>query len=115
MSGGGCGNDDVRVMKMGERAASLRAALCFLAANSTKSNRRFRATPPKQSCIAMVSADNLNLDVLELIFAYISAPDLTSVSLVSRSFLAGAVPTLYRTIVYRLREAKAYGSVCLSI
>ncbi|KAJ2919726.1 hypothetical protein MD484_g699, partial [Candolleomyces efflorescens] len=59
----------------------------------------------------MVSADNLNLDVLELIFAYISAPDLTSVSLVSRSFLAGAVPTLYRTIVYRLREAKAYGSI----
>lgn len=67
------------------------------------------ATLPLRS--HMVSADNLNHDVLELIFAYISTHDLTSVSLVSRSFLAGAIPTLYRTIIYRLREAKAYDSV----
>ena len=61
----------------------------------------------------MVSADNLNLDVLELIFAYLSGHDLTSIGLVSRSFLAGVVPILYRSIVYRLREAKAYDSVCI--
>ncbi|KAF6751683.1 hypothetical protein DFP72DRAFT_472600 [Ephemerocybe angulata] len=59
----------------------------------------------------MVSADNLNLDVLELIFAYLSGHDLTCVGLVSRSFLAGAIPTLYRNIVYRLREAKAYDTI----
>ena len=61
----------------------------------------------------MVSAENLNLDVLELIFAHLSGHDLTSVSLVSRTFFAGAIPTLYRNIVYRLREAKAYDTVCL--
>ena len=61
----------------------------------------------------MVSAENLNLDVLELIFAHLSGHDLTSVSLVSRTFFAGAIPTLYRNIIYRLREAKAYDTVRL--
>lgn len=59
----------------------------------------------------MVSAENLNLDVLELICAHLSGHDLTQVSLVSRTFFAGAIPTLYRNIVYRLREAKAYDTV----
>lgn len=61
----------------------------------------------------MVSAENLNLDVLELIFAHLSGHDLTSVSLVSRTFFAGAIPTLYRNITYRLKEAKAYDTVRL--
>ncbi|KIP10775.1 hypothetical protein PHLGIDRAFT_84443 [Phlebiopsis gigantea 11061_1 CR5-6] len=54
----------------------------------------------------MVSADNLNLDCLELIFAYLTGNDLASVSLVSGSFLAGVVPFLYRTLVYHLGNAK---------
>lgn len=56
----------------------------------------------------MVSADNLNLDVLELIFAHLSGNDLSSVALVSRSFLAGVIPRLYNTLSYRLRQGKGY-------
>lgn len=59
----------------------------------------------------MVSADNLHLDITEHICSYLSQHDLTSVGLVSRSFLAGALPVLYRNIVFRLREAKGYGKV----
>ncbi|GJE93472.1 F-box protein [Phanerochaete sordida] len=59
----------------------------------------------------MVSADNLNLDCLELVFAYLSGNDLFSVSLVSKSFLAGVVPYLYRTLAYHLGNAKRYPSV----
>lgn len=62
----------------------------------------------------MVSADNLNLDVLELVFAHlVSGNDLTSVALVSRSFFAGVIPKLYERITFRLREAKKYPLVCL--
>lgn len=60
----------------------------------------------------MVAADNLNLDVLELIFAYLSGNDLVAVALVSRSFFAGVIPRLYRTILFRLSQAKRYPSVC---
>ena len=56
----------------------------------------------------MVSADNLNLDVLELIFAFLSGNDLPSVASVSRSFLAGVIPRLYRRIWFLLRQAKGY-------
>lgn len=59
----------------------------------------------------MVSADNLNLDVLELIFAHLSGNDLSSVALVSRSFLAGVIPRLYNTLSYRLRQGKGYALV----
>lgn len=59
----------------------------------------------------MVSADNLNFDVLELIFAYVSGSDLPSVALVSRSFLVGAIPKLYRTISFRPAHAKRYPTV----
>ena len=59
----------------------------------------------------MVSAENLNLDIVELICAYLSGHDLTCVSLVNRTFLAGAITKLYTNIVYRLREAKAYETV----
>jgi len=46
----------------------------------------------------MVSAQNLNLDVLELVFAHLATGnDLASVALVSRSFLAGVIPKLYET------------------
>ncbi|KAI8989173.1 hypothetical protein BD414DRAFT_536472 [Trametes punicea] len=59
----------------------------------------------------MVSADNLNLDCLELIFAYLAGNDLVSVSLVSRSFLAAAIPRLYRTLTFGLNQAKRYPSI----
>ena len=62
----------------------------------------------------MVSADNLNLDVLELIFAHLSGNDLSSVALVSRSFLAGVIPRLYNTLSYRLRQGKGYALVRVS-
>ncbi|KAI0717881.1 hypothetical protein C8T65DRAFT_640254 [Cerioporus squamosus] len=59
----------------------------------------------------MVSADNLNLDCLELIFAYLSGHDLVHVSLVSRSFLTAVVPRLYRTLTFGLQQAKKYPSI----
>lgn len=61
----------------------------------------------------MVSADNLNFDCLELIFAYLSGNDLVSVSLVSRSFLAAAIPRVYKTLTFGLNQAKRYPSVRL--
>ncbi|KAI0372450.1 hypothetical protein BV20DRAFT_1062018 [Pilatotrama ljubarskyi] len=59
----------------------------------------------------MVSADNLNFDCLELIFAYLSGNDLVAVSLVSRSFLAAAIPRLYRRLFFGLNQAKRYPSI----
>ena len=50
----------------------------------------------------MVSADNLNLDVLELIFAYLDQHDLFHLCLVSQNFLAAATPLLYRAIEWDL-------------
>lgn len=61
--------------------------------------------------IDMVSADNLNLDVLELIFLHLSGNDLPAVALVSRSFFAGVIPRLYRTIPFRIHQAKRYANV----
>lgn len=59
----------------------------------------------------MVSADNLNLDCLELIFQFLSGNDLASVALVSKSFLAGVVPRLYRSLVFHTGNAKRYPTV----
>ncbi|KAJ6496071.1 hypothetical protein C8R45DRAFT_866000 [Mycena sanguinolenta] len=59
----------------------------------------------------MVSADNVNLDVLELIFAYLAGNDLASIALVSRSFFAGVIPRLYSTLLFRLSHAKRYPAV----
>ncbi|XP_006462952.1 hypothetical protein AGABI2DRAFT_119783 [Agaricus bisporus var. bisporus H97] len=60
----------------------------------------------------MVSADNLNLDVLEEIFAYIPrGPDLPAIALVSRSFLEAVVPRLYAKISFHLRQAKNFPDV----
>jgi hypothetical protein len=59
----------------------------------------------------MVSADSLNLDVLEVIFAHLSGKDLPAVALVSRSFLAGVIPRLYRTLAFRIHHAKRYPRV----
>lgn len=59
----------------------------------------------------MVSADNLNLDVLETIFASLTGNDLPSVALVSRSFMTAVTPRLYMTITYSLRHAKGYETV----
>ncbi|KAG1737575.1 uncharacterized protein EDB91DRAFT_1140778 [Suillus paluster] len=58
----------------------------------------------------MVTANNLNLDVLELIFAYISGNDLVAVSSVSKSFLAGVIPRLYATVSFTAKHAKRYRS-----
>lgn len=58
----------------------------------------------------MVNADSLNFDVLEVICSFLSGQDLASVAQVSRSFLAGALPRLYKNVWYRLREGKAYAS-----
>ena len=52
----------------------------------------------------MVSADNLNLDVLELIFAHLEQQDLFHLCLVSQNFLAAATPLLYRAIEYNLSQ-----------
>jgi F-box-like len=57
----------------------------------------------------MVSADNLHMDVLELIFAYLSGNDLVSVSLVSRSFLVAVIPKLYRRLFFSLHQSKREG------
>lgn len=59
----------------------------------------------------MVSADNLNLDCLELIFQFLSGNDLASVALVSKSFLAGVVPRLYRSLFFHTGNAKRYPTV----
>ncbi|KAF5384392.1 hypothetical protein D9615_003394 [Tricholomella constricta] len=59
----------------------------------------------------MVSADNLNLDVLGLIFAHLTGKDLAAVALVSKPFLAGVIPRLYRTLSFRIHNAKRYPSV----
>lgn len=59
----------------------------------------------------MVSADNLHLDVLQLIFEHISEHDISSVSLVSRSFLNGVIPRLYEKITFSDSHAKRYMKV----
>ncbi|KAG9308353.1 hypothetical protein JVU11DRAFT_12119 [Chiua virens] len=51
---------------------------------------------------------NLNLDVLELIFAHLDGADLVASALVSRGFLAGAISSLYANIEYTLRNAKRH-------
>lgn len=61
--------------------------------------------------VTMVSADNLNHDVLHLIFAFLNENDIFSVSQVSRSFLAAVIPRLYRRLYFRLGQAKKYPKV----
>ena len=53
----------------------------------------------------MVSADNLNLDVLELISAHLDQHDLFHFCLVSRNFVAAATPILYRSIGYHFSQS----------
>ncbi|KAG6906253.1 hypothetical protein DXG01_014971 [Tephrocybe rancida] len=62
----------------------------------------------------MVSANSLNLDVVEMICSYLSQSDLAAVTLVNRFFLTGAIPTLYRSLPFRVRHAKRYPSVSSS-
>ncbi|KAI5891276.1 uncharacterized protein SCHCODRAFT_02628600 [Schizophyllum commune H4-8] len=59
----------------------------------------------------MVSADNLNFDVLELIFAFLASKDLPNVALVSRSFNAAVLPQLYRVLPFRQFHAKRHDVV----
>ncbi|KAF9238045.1 hypothetical protein BU15DRAFT_75441 [Melanogaster broomeanus] len=54
---------------------------------------------------------NVNLDVLELIFAHLGGSDLVSSSLVSHSFLAGVIPSLYSRIEYTSKHAKRYSAI----
>ena len=56
----------------------------------------------------MITADNLNLDVLEQIFHFLSEHDLPSIALVNQSFSAAVVSRLYKTISFRLRHSKGY-------
>ncbi|KAI0267493.1 hypothetical protein BC834DRAFT_871545 [Gloeopeniophorella convolvens] len=59
----------------------------------------------------MVSAESLNFDVLQIIFSHLSVPDLASVLQVNRSFLAGALPGLYRSLGFYRNQAKRYPGV----
>src|ERR1700761_5900882 len=59
----------------------------------------------------MVTAESLNFDVLQIIFAHLSVSDLASVSQVNRSFLAGALPRLYRSLGFYFNQAKRYPRV----
>lgn len=61
----------------------------------------------------MVTAESLNFDVLQIIFSYLSPPDLASVSQVCQSFLVGALPKLYRSLGFYHNQAKRYPRVCL--
>ena len=62
----------------------------------------------------MVSADNLNLDCLELVFACLAAQDLVRAAPVSRAFYAAAVPQLYRALFVHVGNAKRYPKACCS-
>ena len=59
----------------------------------------------------MITADNLNLDVLEHIFSLVSEHDLPSIAIVNQSFSAAVFSRLYKTIPYRLRHSKGYINV----
>lgn len=52
----------------------------------------------------MISTDDLNRDVLELIFSNLNPDDLCSVALVSRSFFTAAIPQLYHTLFFRAEQ-----------
>ena len=59
----------------------------------------------------MVTAERLNFDVLQIIFSYLSPSDLASLSQVCQSFLAGALPRLYRSLGFYHNQAKRYPRV----
>ncbi|KAJ7636495.1 hypothetical protein FB45DRAFT_989137 [Roridomyces roridus] len=59
----------------------------------------------------MVTVDNVNLDVLELIFSHLAGNDLPSVALVSRAFFAAVIPRLYSVLLFCLSQAKRYPGV----
>lgn len=59
----------------------------------------------------MITADSLNLDVLEQIFSFLSERDLPSIALVNRSFSASVASRLYKYVSFHLRHSKAYTNV----
>jgi hypothetical protein len=71
-----------------------------------------RQTRLPHSSREMVTADSLNFDVLQIIFSYLSPPDLASLSQVCQSFLAGTLPRLYRSLGFYHNQAKRYPRVC---
>jgi hypothetical protein len=60
----------------------------------------------------MVSADNVNQDVLGLIFDHLPGADLVAAASVSHSFHDAAIPRLYASLHYRLKQAKRVPPVC---
>ena len=58
--------------------------------------------------LRMVSTNNLNRDVLELVFSHLNADDLCYVALVNHSFFAAATPRLYRTLFFRQKHANKF-------
>jgi hypothetical protein len=87
-------------------------------ASASASRRSYLLRPPPASHLpvlpTMVSADNLNYDVLLLIFAYLGESDLASVAAASQAFWAGALPLLYKTLPFRYAQAKGYPRVSFS-
>ena len=61
----------------------------------------------------MVSAYNLNFDVLSLVFSFLSGHDLVSVALVNKAFLNGVTPRLYHSLVLTHNHAKKYPKVVI--
>ncbi|KAJ7624487.1 hypothetical protein FB45DRAFT_923564 [Roridomyces roridus] len=59
----------------------------------------------------MVVRNNLNLDVLELIFSHLAGNDLPTVALVSHAFFGAVIPYLYSILLFRLSQAKRYPRV----
>jgi len=63
----------------------------------------------------MVTADNLNFDVLTLVLSFLGNYDLVSACLVSQSFRASATPLLYRKVSFRLDQMKKWPKVSLHV
>ncbi|PFH51184.1 hypothetical protein AMATHDRAFT_3315 [Amanita thiersii Skay4041] len=59
----------------------------------------------------MISAENLNLDVLGLIFDSLTTNDLCSLALVSQTFFSAVLPRLYSKLFFRNEQASCYPEV----
>ncbi|KAH8102159.1 hypothetical protein BXZ70DRAFT_1016503 [Cristinia sonorae] len=56
----------------------------------------------------MVSLESLNQDCMEMIFAYLSTRDLSSMALVSHTLLESVTPRLYRSLVFHSEHARKF-------
>jgi hypothetical protein len=83
-----------------------------MAALNASCNAAQYVTRRVQFVTTMVSADNLDFDVLTIIFSFLSSVnDYASIALVSKSFLEAVIPRLYRSLKYSLHHAKRYPRV----